>query len=177
VVTTFVILLLLSLLLVYVRKKRKDSQQKALASAIVAAEAGELPPRPERSILRDSPSPPPPPPPPPPTPTPLPHAILNDDDRPTPRYKISTLQIEPMTKRLTMNLSQKGKSIIVNEDKRPNQIRRGSEITEGDINIIEEQEVFNVTSLRDDDDSSIGEGDSKGKSFSRRFSARKNFWK
>ncbi|CAB4399460.1 unnamed protein product [Rhizophagus irregularis] len=179
VISTFVILLLLSLLLVYVRKKRKESQQKALASAIVAAEAGELPTR-TRTILRDSPSPPPPPPPPPPTPTPLPHALLNDDDiPPPPRYKISTLQIEPMTRRLTMNLSQKGKSIIVNEDRRPNQIRRWSETTDGETKIEEEcQEVINVTSLKDDDDdSSIGEGDSKGKSFSRRFSARKSFWK
>lgn len=178
-ISTFVILLLLSLLLVYIRKKRKESQQKALASAIVAAEAGELPSR-SRTILRDSPSPPPPPPPPPPTPTPPPHALLNDDDKPPPpRYKISTLQIEPMTRRLTMNLSQKGKSILVNEDRRPNQIRSWSETTDGETKIEEEcQEVINVTSLREeDDDSSIEEGDSKGKSFSNRFSARKSFWK
>ncbi|GBB99319.1 hypothetical protein RclHR1_03490001 [Rhizophagus clarus] len=179
VTSIFVTLLFLSLLFVYIRKKRKESQQKALASAIVAAEAGESPPR-SRSILRDSPSPPPPPPPPPPTPTPLPHEIINDDDKPPPRYKISTLQIEPMTRRLTVNLSQKGKSILVNEDRRPNQFRSGSEITEGVMNFDEDlQEVINVTTLRDDDDdeSSIEEGDSRGKSFSRRFSARKNFWK
>ncbi|CAB5137942.1 unnamed protein product [Rhizophagus irregularis] len=149
VISTFVILLLLSLLLVYDYITRFTFPTS-------------------------------PPPPPPPTPTPLPHALLNDDDiPPPPRYKISTLQIEPMTRRLTMNLSQKGKSIIVNEDRRPNQIRRWSETTDGETKIEEEcQEVINVTSLKDDDDdSSIGEGDSKGKSFSRRFSARKSFWK
>ncbi|CAG8694454.1 8755_t:CDS:2 [Rhizophagus irregularis] len=98
----------------------------------------------------------------------------------SPTNVITTMiSAEPMTRRLTMNLSQKGKSIIVNEDRRPNQIRRWSETTDGETKIEEEcQEVINVTSLKDDDDdSSIGEGDSKGKSFSRRFSARKSFWK
>ncbi|RIA85434.1 hypothetical protein C1645_781930 [Glomus cerebriforme] len=173
-ISAFVILFFLSLLFVYVRRNHKKSQQRSLASAIVAAEAGELP---SRTTLRDSPSPPPPPPPPPPTP--LPHALLDDDENrpPPPRYKISTLQIEPMTRRLTMNLSQKGKSIIVNEgDKRSNQVRRGSANTE-DIQDEEEcQEIINVISLRDDDDDESSE-ENEGKGKGKRFSIRKNFWK
>ncbi|CAI2179711.1 10845_t:CDS:2 [Funneliformis geosporum] len=160
-------------------------QQKALASAIVAAETREI-------SMSDSPSPLPPPTPPP---TPLPHVLLRDDEnsqhlnitieaaRPPPRYKISTLQIEPMTRRLTMNLSQKGKSIIINEDTKSTP--RGSEFTrDGNIKEEEEedccQEIINVVSLRDGDDdygfygSSDEENENKG---GKRFSVRKSFWK
>ncbi|CAG8477260.1 11940_t:CDS:2 [Funneliformis caledonium] len=158
VISFLVILFLTALLFVYIHGKRKKRQQKALATAIIDAETGEI-------SMSDSPSPPPPPTPPP---TPLPHAFLRDDEisqhssitiepaRPLPRYKISTLQIEPMTKRLTMNLGQKGKKII------------------------------NVVSLRDgddydfhgsSDDESGNKSGSKGEKGNKRFSVRKNFWK
>ena len=108
-----------------------------LDTAIIDAETGEFP-----CPIHLHPTPPP---------TLLTHAFLRDDEisqhssitiepaRLLSRYKISTLQIEPMTKRLTMNLGQKGKSIIINEDSKSTP--RGSEaMREVDIKEEEEEE-------------------------------------
>ncbi|CAG8704857.1 5469_t:CDS:2, partial [Acaulospora morrowiae] len=43
-------------------------------------------------------------------------AIIATEAATTPRYRMSTLQIEPMTKRLTLDLSQKGKCIVMKDD-------------------------------------------------------------
>ncbi|KAG9304537.1 hypothetical protein G9A89_020101 [Geosiphon pyriformis] len=78
------------------------------------------PPSPPSPPSPTSPLPPPPPPPPSPSPptTPLAAASLDSTAVRGPhnqRYRISTLQIEPMTRRVTMNLGDKGRNILVRD--------------------------------------------------------------
>ncbi|CAG8712751.1 22806_t:CDS:2, partial [Dentiscutata erythropus] len=79
-ITVFSTLLIGALLLAFIRSRHKRQRQNALATAIIAAEA-ELDENGSRVAISQPRSP--------------------------PRYKISTLQIEPMTRRLTLNLHQK----------------------------------------------------------------------
>ncbi|CAG8564191.1 262_t:CDS:2, partial [Gigaspora rosea] len=84
-ITVFSTLLIGALLLAYIRTRHKRQRQHALATAIIAAEAGF-----DDNGNRIEPS-----------------AVAINQPRSPPRYKISTLQIEPMTRRLTLNLHQK----------------------------------------------------------------------
>ncbi|CAG8655802.1 17425_t:CDS:2 [Cetraspora pellucida] len=88
-ISIFSTLLIGALMFAYIRSRHKRQRQNALATAIIAAEAGL-----DDNGIR----------------------VAISQPRSPPRYKISTLQIEPMTRRLTMNLHQKGKSIVVNDD-------------------------------------------------------------
>ncbi|RIB02212.1 hypothetical protein C2G38_2125727 [Gigaspora rosea] len=168
-ITVFSTLLIGALLLAYIRTRHKRQRQHALATAIIAAEAG-FDDNGNRigdmSNMSVSPSPSPlPPPTPPSTPIPTePSAVAINQPRSPPRYKISTLQIEPMTRRLTLNLHQKGKSIVVNDDNDAN--------TDHVVNVVSISEDADLDSDDDDDDDAGESGGSQKKSKKRRF----KFW-
>ncbi|CAG8476452.1 9015_t:CDS:2 [Ambispora gerdemannii] len=114
-----------TLLAVYVRIRRKKHRQQLLSSAISVAEGGISAPETGMSESYQNQQPtstPSPTPLPPPQPLPSPPSPLSTIDSfstrgsgslSSPRYQVSTLQIEPMTRRVTLNLGERGRNIVL----------------------------------------------------------------